>query len=51
MKKIYNAPEMLALSFETSDIITGSEGMVLGTFNGGMILGESDFGEFNETGF
>lgn len=59
MKKIYNTPEIKKVSFETSDIITSSLGMTVGTFvddlaskiYGGMSLGGSDFGDFNETGF
>ena len=51
MKKYYNAPEMMQVSFETSDIITGSKGMTLGTFTTGMVLGEIDFGDFMEAGF
>ena len=51
MKKLYNTPEMTKISFVSSDIITNSNGMKVGTFTTGMILGEADFGEFDEMGF
>ncbi|MBQ8849756.1 MAG: hypothetical protein IJ011_05460 [Clostridia bacterium] len=51
MKRAYNTPEMTRIFFESSDVITSSAGMTLGTFTTGMVLNGEDFGEFNDSGY